>query len=111
MLNEILLFRAMIDNAIDCSLNMKDPGLQQEEIDWFYTDNYSIMHKLCWGNNGRSLREKLEVLWADIELHPEMATKYRRIFNPMGGDAEVRKRVGMMQKGKKQNGKKRSARP
>ena len=100
-MNEILLWRAVINNAVDCSLDMRDPGLQQEEIDWFYTDHYDLLYKLCYGVSGDSLRERLEPLWEDIERHPLNAAKYRRIFAPHGGSGFALESKAMKMRGKK----------
>ena len=107
-MNELLLWRAVIDNAIDHSLNMADPGKQQEDIDWFYSDHYETMYKICYGVSGDALRERLEPLWEDTELHPANSVAYRRIFNPMAKEKsiiteiprETRTEAGIRRRGK-----------
>ena len=82
------LFRALIDNAADESLNHSDEW-EQEMAKWFfYTDEYELLHRWIYDAPGDGFRERLELLWRDIEDNPERATEYRNDLRKLGVNQE-----------------------
>ena len=82
------LFRALIDNAADESLNPDDEW-EQEMAKWFfYTDEYDMLHRWIYDVSGDGFRERLEVLWEDITINPENVTIYRRELRKLGVNRE-----------------------
>jgi len=82
------LFRALIDNAADESLNPSDEW-EQEMAKWFfYTPEYELLHMWIYNTTGDGFREELELLWEDIESNPTNSTKYRLELRKLGVNQE-----------------------
>ena len=82
------LFRALIDNAADESLNPADEW-EQEMAKWFfYTDEYEMLHKWVYDATGERFRGELELLWEDIEANPDNAITYRSQLRKLGVNRE-----------------------
>ena len=82
------LFRALIENAADESLNPADEW-EQEMAKWFfYTDEYEMLHKWIYDAPGDGFRERMEHLWRDIEDNPEKAEAYRKDLRKAGVNQE-----------------------
>lgn len=82
------LFRALIDNAADESLNPSNEW-EQEMAKWFfYTPEYELLHMWIYNTTGDGFREKLELLWEDIDSNPTNSTKYRLELRKLGVNQE-----------------------
>jgi hypothetical protein len=87
------LFRALIENAADESLNPADEW-EQEMAKWFfYTDEYDFIHEWLYDCPGDGYREKMEHLWETCKGDPEMARKLRMELRKIGVNQERNARL------------------
>jgi hypothetical protein len=82
------LWRALIDNAADDSLNPGDEWNQEIAKWFFYTEEYELLHKWVYDVPGDGFRERLEILWDDCSDDPALARKYRLDLRKLGVNQE-----------------------
>jgi hypothetical protein len=87
------LFRALIENAADESLNPTDEWEQEMARWFFYGDEYEFLHQWLYDCPGNGYREKLEYLWMVCENDPEMSRKYRLELRKTGVNSERNARL------------------
>jgi len=87
------IFRALIENAADESLNPADEW-EQEMAKWFfYSEPFEFLHKWIYDCPGDGYRERLEVLWEECETDPSLARKYRLELRKTGLNQERNARL------------------
>jgi hypothetical protein len=87
------LFRALIENAADESLNPADEW-EQEMAKWFfYTDEYDFIHEWLYDCPGDGYREKMEHLWETCKGDPELARNLRMELRKTGVNRERNARL------------------
>ena len=55
---------------------------------FFYTSEYELLHMWIYNTTGDGFREKLELLWEDIDNNPTNSTKYRLELRKLGVNQE-----------------------